>query len=164
MTRLTATYEITATSLDEAAQRAAAVALEQSIEMPPAAVQQPFILEDVLGKVLDVRLTGENRYTARVGLALSTVLSANGPQPMQFINMLFGNSSLHEWVRCVDVELPDALLRTFTGPRFGGTVGAAVTRDESGRSCRARDPVVRLRGRRAHHHLVGWKRWQRIPD
>ena len=119
MTRLTATYEINATSLDEAAQRAAAVALEQSIEMPPAAVQQPFILEDVLGKVLDVRLTGENRYTARVGLALSTVLSANGPQPMQFINMLFGNSSLHEWVRCVDVELPDALLRTFPGPRFG---------------------------------------------
>ena len=119
-TRLIATYEISADSPSQALERAHAVALEQSIEMPPAAVQQPFILSDVLGRVEDVAVIGENRYRARIGLAMSTILGVNdAAQPMQFLNMLFGNSSLHDWVRCVDVDLPPALLKGFPGPRFG---------------------------------------------
>ena len=51
----------------------------------------------------------------RISLAAATV----GDDPGQLLNMLFGNSSLHDDVVLWDVELPAALVAAFGGPRHG---------------------------------------------
>jgi ribulose-bisphosphate carboxylase large chain len=51
----------------------------------------------------------------RIALATETV----GDDAGQLLNMLFGNSSIHDDVELHDVELPSALIRRFGGPRHG---------------------------------------------
>ena len=47
-----------------------------------------------------------------IGLATETV----GNDAGQFLNMIFGNTSLHEDVVLKDVIVPDGLIKTFGGP------------------------------------------------
>jgi ribulose-bisphosphate carboxylase large chain len=95
--------------------RAEAVAVEQSVEMPVQAIRQAHVLDDILGKVESIAPIGENRYKVVIRLAAATT----GYEPAQFVNMLFGNTSLQESVELVDIELPADLLAAFSGPKYG---------------------------------------------
>src|SRR5690606_6811454 len=95
--------------------RAAALALEQSIEMPLAAVASAHVRERVVATVEHIEPLAPDRHAVVLGLAAETT----GGEIGQLLNMLFGNCSLQDDVELVDVEFPDDLLAGFDGPRFG---------------------------------------------
>ena len=114
MARLQAIYHIRcdAKSIDA---RAQAIAVEQSVEMPLAAIDDEYVLSEIVGRVEGVRDLGAGLFEARVSLSAATV----GRDAGQLVNMLFGNSSIHDDVVLHDAEIPDEVAAIFGGPRHG---------------------------------------------
>jgi ribulose-bisphosphate carboxylase large chain len=112
--RLQATYLVRcdARSIEE---RARAIAVEQSVEMPLSAIEDDFVRSEILGRVEGITERQNNLYEVRISLAAETV----GRDAGQLINMLFGNTSLHDDVVLTDVVLPKELIEVFGGPRHG---------------------------------------------
>lgn len=113
-TRFTVTYHVRADAASIEA-RALAIAVEQSVEMPLAAIDDPVVLSDIVGTVEDITDQGGGRFVVRVGLALDTVGRDSG----QLLNMAFGNTSLHDDVTLADIDIPAELLAAFGGPNQG---------------------------------------------
>jgi ribulose-bisphosphate carboxylase large chain len=111
--------------------RARDIAVEQSVEMPLAAVREAFILSDIAGRVEKIEDCGDGWFAVDIGLAAATV----GADAGQLLNMLYGNTSLHEDVILEDAALPSGLLAVFRGPAQGlaglrrraGAEGRALT-------------------------------------
>jgi ribulose-bisphosphate carboxylase large chain len=95
--------------------RAHAIAVEQSVEMPPAAIEEAFVRSEIVGRVLAIEEIESGLF--EVGIAFST--ETIGEDAGQLINVLFGNTSLHEDVILHDVELSRELVAAFGGPRQG---------------------------------------------
>ncbi len=112
--RLTVFYRIRsdARSIDA---RARALAVEQSVEMPVAAIDDSFVRTEIVGQVEAIAEQEKGLFEVRIALAQETV----GSDPGQLLNMLFGNSSLHDDVVLHDVELPSGFARSFGGPGHG---------------------------------------------
>jgi ribulose-bisphosphate carboxylase large chain len=94
---------------------AEALALEQSVELPAAGVHDAFVREHVMGRVESIRALEPHLHEVVVRLATATT----GYDVAQTLNMLFGNSSLHEHVELADVDFPAEFLQRFRGPRYG---------------------------------------------
>ena len=99
--RFTATYRIQSDAASIEA-RAQSIAVEQSVEMPVSAIAEPEILRDIVGQVEAIEDRGGNVFDVRIGLAIATV----GLDAGQFLNMVFGNTSLHADVVLLDVDDP----------------------------------------------------------
>jgi ribulose-bisphosphate carboxylase large chain len=112
--RFLATYRVRSDAAAIAA-RAQAIAVEQSVEMPLGAIDAPHVLDDIVGKVASIEDRGGGLFDVRIALAVDTVERDAG----QLLNMLFGNTSLHDDVVLHDVELPEAMLAAFGGPYHG---------------------------------------------
>lgn len=113
MDRILATYRVAAAE-SEIGARAEALAAEQSVEMPVAAIRDERILAEVVATVESIRpLAGD--FEVVLGIAPATT----GNETSQFVNMLFGNCSLQPEVELVDVQLPKGYEKGFPGPRFG---------------------------------------------
>jgi ribulose-bisphosphate carboxylase large chain len=112
--RFTTTYRVhsDASSVDS---RARSIAVEQSVEMPVSAIAEPEILRDIVGEVEAIEDRGNGQFDIRIGLATATT----GLDASQFLNMAFGNTSLHEDVTLQDIEIPTELAATLGGPRHG---------------------------------------------
>lgn len=95
--------------------RARGIAVEQSVEMPLEAITDETVLAEIVGRVEDIADLGDGRFAVRIALAAATV----GTDAGQFLNMLFGNTSLQEDVWLHDVDIPDGLRQAFGGPRHG---------------------------------------------
>ena len=108
------TYHIHAPA-NEVAARAEGVALEQSVELPRAAVRDPHIVENILARVESIQAIGDDLHEVVIRLARATT----GDDPAQWLNMLFGNTSLQSDVLLVDVAMPDEQVAAFVGPQFG---------------------------------------------
>src|SRR5271165_2407707 len=100
--RFTVTYHVRSDAASIAA-RAQGIAVEQSVEMPLAGIDEPAVLTGIVGLVEQIDDLGGGTFAVRIGLALATV----GDDPGQLLNMLFGNTSLHEDVILRDVTLPE---------------------------------------------------------
>lgn len=111
---LTATYRLRSSAADVEA-RATALAVEQSVEMPVGAIDNAWVRDAIVGKVAGIADCGGGQFEARITLSAATV----GDDPGQLLNMLFGNSSIHDDVTLVDVDLPGSMLKMFGGPRHG---------------------------------------------
>lgn len=114
MQSLEATYHIQS-SPDQIEARAEALAIEQSIEMPPSAVRQQEILREVLAQVASIQEAEEGHYRVVVRFARQTTAF----ETAGLLNVLFGNCALQEDIALVDLKLPSELLSAFAGPRFG---------------------------------------------
>jgi S-methyl-5-thioribulose 1-phosphate isomerase len=112
--RLLATYHVRcdAQSIER---RAHAIAIEQSVEMPLSAIDDDFVLSAIVGRVVDVGEVEHGLFAVRIALSPLTV----GDDPGQLMNMLFGNTSLHDDVALVDVAFPPDMAMSFGGPRHG---------------------------------------------
>jgi ribulose-bisphosphate carboxylase large chain len=95
--------------------RAEALAREQTVEVPRIVVRDPVVEREALGRVDWLEEDPEGGFRA----ALAYPLGATGCDPAQMLNVVFGNSSLHADLRCVDVEPGPELLAALGGPRFG---------------------------------------------
>jgi len=111
---LTATYRVRSAA-DAIDARAQAIALEQSIEAPLAAVSDARVLQEVVAQVADISAVASGIFDVRMRLAVETT----GFEAGQLLNMLFGNTSLHDDVTLVDADFPAAFVAHFGGPRFG---------------------------------------------
>jgi ribulose-bisphosphate carboxylase large chain len=96
-------------------QRAHAIAVEQSVEMPITAIDDDTVLSEIVGRVEDIAEQESGLFTVRVALSTKTV----GGDAGQLINMLFGNTSLQEDVVLYDVAFPPDMIEAFAGPRHG---------------------------------------------
>ena len=114
MSRLLAHYQVGGPATDIEA-RAAALALEQSIEMPLTAVTSAYVREAVVARVESITTIGPDLHQVSLGIATVTV----GRDIGQLMNMLFGNCSLQDDVVLCDVELPSTLVASWPGPRHG---------------------------------------------
>lgn len=130
MSRITAVYRVRG---DAAAieNRAQTIAVEQSVEMPVSAIDDRQVLANIVGQVEAIAPWGEGAFEVRIGLAAATV----GPEAGQLMNMLFGNTSIHDDVTLEDVILPPTVTAAFGGPNHGceglrgrcGGAGRAMT-------------------------------------
>lgn len=106
-------YLVRAAAADIAG-RAEALLLEQTVELPRAALGEgPG--RRMVGRVEEVReiSAGVHRVT------LSQPLAATACDPAQLLNVIFGNSSLQSDVVLADVELPETAFDWLPGPRVG---------------------------------------------
>jgi ribulose-bisphosphate carboxylase large chain len=114
MSSLTAIYRVQAAA-GQIEGIAEAIALEQSVEVPRAAVHDRYVAEQVAGRVKGIREVHDGTFDVAVELFTVTT----GGDVAQIVNMLFGNTSLQDRVALVDVDFPPDLLARFPGPRFG---------------------------------------------
>ena len=113
MDRIRATYRISA-SESESRARAEALAAEQSVEMPVAAITDRHVLDEIVARVESIRPHADE-FEVVLGIAPATT----GNEASQLLNMLFGNCSLQPEVELLDVEFPAGYEKAFRGPRFG---------------------------------------------
>ena len=96
-------------------QRAGDICLEQTVELPDALVPDGMIRAHILGQVESFEARDEGGYSARISYAVEIV----GRDLVQLLNVLFGNISLKAGIRAERLDLPESLLQSFRGPRFG---------------------------------------------
>jgi ribulose-bisphosphate carboxylase large chain len=115
MHSFTATYQIRASSLDDAMDWAESVAREETIECIDEGVPHAFILDEVLGKVDSVCECAPSIYQA----VIRYNREITGDELPQLINVLYGNTSMHMGVKLVDIGIPPETLKQFPGPQYG---------------------------------------------
>jgi ribulose-bisphosphate carboxylase large chain len=103
--------------------RVEALRFEQTVELPPAALTDPFVREEILPDV--EHIAEDPRGGFRVSVAYPELATAL--DPAQLLNVLFGNSSLHADVELVAVALAPALAARLGGPRQGAPGLRALT-------------------------------------
>jgi len=111
---LRVTYLVRASAADIES-RAESLMLEQTVELPRAAVRNARVAEQILGQVEWIEPAGDHTFRVTISQPLATTAS----DPAQLLNVLFGNSSLQPDVVLADVDLPDEAFDWLPGPRAG---------------------------------------------
>ena len=106
------TYLLTGPSPGE---RARSICIEQTVEFPEDLVTDPFIRGQVFGEVASLDAVGPESTRAVIRYRSHVA----GGELTQLLNVLFGNVSLLPGIRVERLELSDAQLAGFRGPRFG---------------------------------------------
>jgi ribulose-bisphosphate carboxylase large chain len=96
-------------------ERARTIAVEQSVEMPVEAIDDQGVLADIVGQVVSIADRRDGTFDATIALDVE----ATGFEAGQLINMLFGNSSIHDDVTLAAITVPPSLSAAFCGPRHG---------------------------------------------
>ena len=113
--RFRAVYRVAAATEAEARAAADDLCVEQTVEFPPDLIERADIREEIFGRVEARRELDAGAFEIDVSFAWETA----GAELTQLLNVLFGNSSLKPGLRLQRIELPDEVLATFPGPRFG---------------------------------------------
>jgi ribulose-bisphosphate carboxylase large chain len=127
---MTALYRVRAAAGD-IEPRAAAIANEQSVETPLDAIADERVLRDIAGRVMSIDDCGDGSFLVNISLSAASA----GGEAGQLMNMLFGNTSLHDDVMLEDAQFPSAMMQAFGGPGAGmaalqaraGASGRAMT-------------------------------------
>ncbi|MEM1058752.1 MAG: RuBisCO large subunit C-terminal-like domain-containing protein [Verrucomicrobiota bacterium] len=101
---------------DQAEARAEALLLEQTVELPRAAVRH-HLARQLIGEVVSLQPLPDQPDVQEV--VLEQPLAAAGTNTAQLLNVIFGNCSLQPDVALHDVELPEAAARFLPGPALG---------------------------------------------
>jgi ribulose-bisphosphate carboxylase large chain len=117
---LRVTYHVTAATQNDLDARVESLLLEQTVELPRVALRDPFVLENIVGRLTSVTTIGTDKHL----VVIDFPISATGDDPAQFLNVLFGNSSLQDHVVLADFQLPNpkdwpGREKTLPGPQFG---------------------------------------------
>jgi ribulose-bisphosphate carboxylase large chain len=125
--------------------RAEALALEQSVELPLAAVTDQRVRDEVVARVIGIRRREGERADHDTGdfeVTLAIAAETTGCEAGQLLNMLFGNSSLHDDVALADLRVPTEFAQRFGGPAQGiGGIRAATGVAHGPLTCTALKPV-----------------------
>ncbi|MDU6735738.1 MAG: RuBisCO large subunit C-terminal-like domain-containing protein, partial [Veillonella sp.] len=131
--RFIVTYRIEADTYEDAKSIAWAVQVEQTIEFPYEFVTDPYIKNTITGRLESLEPMAPDSAYATVGVMPNVVIDASryylarisyhvdttALEATQFLNVVFGNSSLQPHIWVVDIELCPTLFDVFNGPRFG---------------------------------------------
>ncbi|GMB82558.1 5-methylthioribulose-1-phosphate isomerase [Shinella zoogloeoides] len=115
--RFTVTYFVRAADEAEARARALDIALEQTVEIPRSVVPKGYVEDEILGRLENLHKDPEGRqgFLATISYSEDDV----GGDFLQFLNIVFGNSSIKPGLRVEDIGLSPGLLSLCTGPRHG---------------------------------------------
>lgn len=108
-------YKIQASSYEEAKAIAFSVQVEQTVEFPYDYLANDWFKDTVVGQLISLDKIAENSYLA----SISYLVSLTSLEVTQFMNIVYGNSSLQPNICVVDIELSESLIDKFKGPRFG---------------------------------------------
>lgn len=111
--RIRAAYELAAPTRRAALAKAREMTVEQTVEVPADCVPGPS--RAMLGTVERVERAGPSRWRIFCSYHSAVV----GDSVPQLFNLLFGNISMLQGIRLVDLQLPDSLLNRLPGPAFG---------------------------------------------
>ncbi|HEX4574666.1 MAG TPA: RuBisCO large subunit C-terminal-like domain-containing protein [Gemmatimonadales bacterium] len=111
---LRVTYQFSARDAPDAAGRAAAIALEQTVELAADAVPAD-IAQRVVGRVEAVEPLADARWRAVIAFAPVLV----GDDLPQLLNLVFGNISFQPGILVTAIDWPPELLRALGGPALG---------------------------------------------
>jgi len=115
MARFSVTYRVFAGDAAEARARAEAIALEQTVEVPRDVVPEGFIADEIVGQIEEVGAEGEGRYRATISYSPESA----GHEMTQFLNVIFGNSSIQKGLKVIGIDPGAEMLARHPGPRFG---------------------------------------------
>lgn len=113
--RFAVTYRIRASDLAEAKARATAIALEQTVEIPRDVVASGYVEDEILGRVEGLSLLSDGVWQAIVSYSPDSA----GNELTQFLNVVFGNSSIQQGIRVTAIEPGATMAARLPGPRFG---------------------------------------------
>src|ERR1035437_297214 len=111
--RFTVVYSLTG-SKKEAAEKAKNICVEQTIEFPYNLVADKYIRDSIVGRIESIKTFGK-KYSATISYANETA----GVELTQFLNVVFGNTSIKPGIRVERMLPPTVLLKKLKGPRFG---------------------------------------------
>ena len=114
MDELRATYRLRVPEA-ELSSRVEELLLEQSAELPRAAIRDPFVEKEILPRTEGIEPAPEGAFDVAVVFPRLT----HGDDPAQLLNVLFGNSSLQGDVELLSVSLPAGTAARLGGPRLG---------------------------------------------
>lgn len=112
--RFKVTYRLTGDETT-ARDKAQDTCLEQTVEFPGELVPDGDIREHIFGRIESLLQIDSEHYEAVISYAVET----SGFELVQFLNVMFGNTSIKPGIRVERLDLPDSLLKAFRGPRFG---------------------------------------------
>lgn len=131
MARLRVTYRLACTGSGDALNFAQTIAREQTVEVPPG-VGSEALESRMLGRVEELEPAPEREWGApraasappgrsarRFAVCIAYPLASTGTELTQILNVVYGNVSLMDGVRVVDLTLPPDILDALPGPRFG---------------------------------------------
>ncbi len=130
MSQIQVVYHVKST-VREIESRADSLLLEQAVELPREALHDPWVKENIVGHVHSTRHLKENLFEVIIHHPARTTAD----DPAQFLNVLFGNSSLQPDVVLYDVDLPTRNWEVLPYPKHGiqgirklaGQAGGALT-------------------------------------
>lgn len=108
------TYRLTMQEQEEVDTKIEEMCLEQSVELPRGVIDYG-IEEKVVGKPIAVEKIAKNIYETVISWPTAT----GGGEISQFLNVLYGNISLQQGIRIVDIEWLNLAPDIFEGPAFG---------------------------------------------
>lgn len=111
--RFTVDYSITGTK-KEAADKAFDICVEQTIEFPYSLVTDKYIKNTIVGRVEAIKKSGK-KHLVTISYANETA----GTELTQFLNVVFGNTSIKPGIRVEHMSPPAGLMKKLKGPRFG---------------------------------------------
>lgn len=91
------------------------IALEQTVEMPRHLISDPYILENIVGRISEVHEETKNQYRITLEYSPDILTGSMG----QLMNLIFGNISLKKGIKLIDLTLPPCFLRDYSGPAYG---------------------------------------------
>lgn len=128
-------YRISASSADEAKDIAESLCIEQSVEIPLDAL--PESAAGFLGRLSGLEPCGEQQWEAAIDYSTESVSG----DPVQFLNVLYGNCSLYPGICVTGVD--SVYLNTLLqGPSFGiKAIRTALSVPRRALSCTALKPI-----------------------
>jgi ribulose-bisphosphate carboxylase large chain len=91
------------------------ICVEQTVEFPSELLTAGRVREEIVGRIEAVEPCDASHARVTISYAAET----SGFELTQLLNVVFGNYSMKPGVRVEWLDLPDALLGRFAGPRFG---------------------------------------------
>ncbi len=110
-------YELTCGPGQRPEKLSRAIALEQTVETPESAIDEPWIRERIVGTTESIDPLPDRPGRFRVCIAYHA--DVTGYEIPQLLNLLFGNISMKDNIKIVDIRFPNRFLQRFTGPRYG---------------------------------------------
>jgi ribulose-bisphosphate carboxylase large chain len=115
MARFAVTYSVGAADAKEAREKAFEVCVEQTVEFPYDLIAARWIRDRLVGRIEAVGRLAPGRYAVEISYDEATA----GTEATQFLNVLFGNTSIKPGIRVERITPSRGILHTLSGPRFG---------------------------------------------
>ena len=96
-------------------EKAKALCIEQTVEFPFELLPPGDIPNQIVGQIASYEAVASDLFEVEI----TYPLEITGFELTQFLNILFGNSSLKPGIRVQRFELPESFSAAFRGPRFG---------------------------------------------